>query len=120
MENVKIHPNLEKYYNQLKAEGFKVYTFVGHNVNTPFIKTLKWYENGRVLSLEIDYFGHMNISHNYIPSKTNGSGCRLGEEKEEFNFDLLRKTGAWVNGFVNYNSMDDFLKREKILTWYEV
>jgi hypothetical protein len=126
----KIAEELKPIYEQLKNEGFEVYSYTCESNKDNEITSFYWYENGRVLNIQPStwYNSRYNrdcfhISVSYIPSTQNGSGCGLSESNWGIMAeDLLnhRNIPTWVNRIENYKSMDDFLKRETILKFHKV
>jgi hypothetical protein len=118
---MKITDELLPIYNQLKNEGFSVYTYTCESMKDKEIESLYWWENGRILSIQKDYFGGYNLSVSYISSRENGAGCRISEDNSFAKYALtFRDSPTWVNGVKNYISMKDFLNKQTVLTWYEI
>jgi len=125
-----ITPELQEVYEQLKNEGFEVYTYTCESNKNEEITSLYWFENGRVLDIQPSSWYNkkynsdcFNLSVAYFPSRENGSGYLLSpSDWGMMAKDLLkyRKNRALVNS-INYTSMENFLKHQgKILRFHKV
>lgn len=115
----KLHTDLQPVFQQLRNEGKEVYTY------TPSIgevKSLFWFENGRVLNIQPDTMRGFNLSVSYVPSVQNGSGCQLSEDYGMRAEDVLkfRNAATWVSGVTHYKNMAQFLKGQTVLKWFEL
>lgn len=126
MEKRKVAIELMPVLNQLQSEGFKVYSYDYKVSAGEEITGLFWYENGRVLDIQGNSWRHaryardrFNLSTEYFPSSSNGSGCCLSIQADGSNdtgvnaSDALnfRNNRTWVKGYTNYPSMESYLKR---------
>jgi len=127
----KISEELKPVLKQLQDEGFKVYTYSVSYEPEREINSLYWFENGRILNIQPSSWRHeryardrFNIGVSYIPSRENGSGCGLSDDDcgtSAENLLKYRKSPTWVRGIINYESMENFLKRESnTLKFYEI
>jgi len=125
MEKRKVAPELMPVLNQLQKEGYTVYSYDYSSCNGQEITGLFWYENGRVLDIQGNSWRNaryardrFNLSTEYFPSRTNGSGCCLSIQADGSNdtgvnaSDVLnfRNNRTWVNGYTDYSSMESYLK----------
>jgi len=133
MAENKIASELIPVIKQLQSEGFKVYSYNTFSEPSREIDSLFWFENGRVLNIQPNTWRNKNycpdrydLSVSYIPSRENGSGCGLTRDgynntgvscAEVLNF---RNVTTWIHGAQNYKSMDEYLKRETVLKFFEI
>lgn len=127
-----IAPELKPIALQLQAEGYTLYTYTCESKeNKNEINSFWWFENGRVLQIQPNSWYNQrynrdcfNLSVSYIPSHQNGSSCGLSNDNNEgVTADKLlsfRKYPTWVKGSVNYTSIEDYLRKQTVLTWYEI
>ena len=80
-----IAEELKPIYEQLKKEGYEIYTYTCNSNKNNEITSLYWYENNRVLNIQPSTWYNFqynrdcfNIGVSYIPTRENGSGCLLG------------------------------------------
>lgn len=117
-------PELQEIYNTLTREGHEVYTYTFSSMGNEEILCLCWFENGRVLNIQQStwYNAHyardlFTLNNDYIPSRENGTGCRLSPENTMGTppADLLsyRHTPTWVQNAKQYHDMAHFLRLNK-------
>lgn len=117
-----IKSDLLPIVKELQSQGIDVYTYTCDSKQDKPVDSLYWYDGIRVLNIQPEYFGGYNLGVSYKPSMENGSGCRLSPNYGTDADSILSysQTPTWVRGVWNYSSMEDFLKREKILTFYKL
>lgn len=117
-------PELQEIYNTLTNEGHEVYTYTFTSMDAEEILCLCWFENGRVLNIQQSTWYNaryardlFTLSNDYVPTRENGSGCRLSPEDTMGTHpaDLLtyRHTPTWVHTAKQYRDMPHFLKLNK-------
>ena len=116
---MKLNNNLMPLLKRLKQEGYAVYTYTSQSLQqrNEEYNSLYWYENGRVLNVQKDYFGGYNLGVSYVPvaKSGNGNGCRLSPDYGVHPDEILkyRKEVTWVKGVTNYRDIKQFIKKEK-------
>lgn len=120
----KIKEELKPVVLRLQSEGIAVYTYTCESKQNKPIDSLYWYDDKqkRVLNIQPEYFGGYNLGVSYIPSRSNGSGCGLSPEDGTDADSILRYRDypTWVNGVWHYKSIEDFIKRQTVLTFYKL
>lgn len=115
---------LENAVELAKNNGFKVYAFQ-HNekIAQVFIAN----ENG-VCTIGTDLSGMLNIGTCHKPCREFGTGFRLNEEPiegltvKDINHAIQTTRPYWARKgeVVKYSNWEDYLKRERILTYFEI
>lgn len=127
----KIAPELKEVLRQLISEGKEVYSYTQGCERRGEITSLFWWEGNRMLDIQPSSWYHseyardrFNLGVDYVPDRHTGSGCRLSPEKGMGTpaSELLkyRNKPTWVRGAKHWKSLEDWLKHQTVLDWFQV
>lgn len=116
---------LKDVVNMAKNNGYKVYAFQ-HNekISQVFIVN-----NEGICSISADYFYGLNISTCHKPCRKFGKGFRLNEEPlnqislNEINIAIRLNKPRWARqegDVIKYSNWADYIKKNTILTYFEI
>lgn len=117
-----LSPLLIPVYEQLKQEGYDIYTFDSKYYPRKAITSVYWYENGRILDIQRGEFSAYKLYTAYIPTEINGSGCKLAVNSDPLNLLQYRNIPLpdWIRGVRNYKSGPHFISKQVVLEWFEI